>query len=111
MPETPPPLTPLEQDVIDSGGFVFYSASLSQYTNMYNAINDAGGYPQLLTIRALPETSVIEVGTNGKAILQIQEYKTLPYGALLAPAIAGNAIQQITQADYLALRQPVPELP
>jgi len=105
MPETPP-LTPLEQDVIDSGGFLFFSASIAQYTNIYNAINDAGGYPQMLTIRALPEPSVIEVGTNGKAILQIQEYKTLPYGALLAPAIAGNAIQQITQAAFALLRKP-----
>lgn len=100
--------TELEQDVIDSGGWIHYVSTLENYALMFSIINDIGGFPKVNTARAIPNTEEVERGINGEALVKIQVEKITPYTAALEAAIETGKIQQVLKADFEALRIPEP---
>jgi hypothetical protein len=109
MPEEEP-LTPLEQDVADNGGWAHFKTNMAHvgaYTSMETQLNQEKGYPKSKTVRAIRLREDATQGTHGGYLLACTTRFIKDKGDVFQRVVVDdNKWTQITKVEYETLKIP-----
>lgn len=110
LSEIQEPLTPIEESRAKTG-FRFYSCDVGVYDQLSKAVDESRNYPRGGTQRGLPESSFLQMATDGsgKLLIAIDCWRFTPEDDAMIEA-AGEGVKELTQTDFNLIRPAAVEL-
>ena len=111
-PENQEPLTPIQESQAKTG-FRFFACDVLVYDQLSQEVDESRGYPnnQGTTLRGLPESSFLQMATDGSGylLIAIDCWRFTPEDDAMIEA-AGDGIKELTQTQFNLIRPAAVEL-
>lgn len=110
LSEIQEPLTPIQESRAATG-FRFFSCDVGLYDQLSKAVDESRNYPRGGSDRGLPESSFLQMATDGSGnlLIAIDCWRFTPEDDAMIEA-AGDGVKELTETEFNLIRPAAVEL-